>query len=657
MTNLTYQTFLESKLSLAKPVGFDVDDADIHPALFDFQRAVVKWALARGRGAIFGGTGLGKSLMQLEWARIVHAQTQQPVLILAPLAVNAQTVKEGAKIDLHVHHCESQADVINGVNITNYEKLHRFNPEAFGAIVCDESSILKSFDGKTRKQLTAFSRQIYYRLACTATPSPNDLVEITNHAEFLDVMSGKEVIALYFTQDGNTTHKWRLKGHAKRDFYKWMASWCRAFLNPADLGFIESGELFSLPPIEYIEHVVESGIELTTLFPVGAKTLQEQRAARRLSLGERVRLAVDLINAHNQPAVAWCNLNDESQALAQAIPDAVEITGSDAIEHKAKAMEWFIGEKCSCQLKNKGENSKLAIWQNDPLDTGSNTTKNTASNVLQSPSNISAITPKRKRNTCKNITQETSNPEKSARLNSKSDTTQLEESGTPQTPLLGSSALNTQGQEIPKIENTRALNLNSESQESGTSKCLTGNLEDVPFAERISATPEATSSTLTIAIHQEKSEGCYAQTATSALENSRTILPSSRKPSCTCNGTVNQRRVLISKPGICGFGLNFQHCGDCIFVGLSHSFEQFYQAVRRFWRFGRKGKVTVHIIVSDEEINVLENIQRKERQYLDLMANLVTEMKDFQTFQQARNVMEYDNYQPLILPEWIQNAA
>ena len=459
---MEYQDFLSKKLTLAKPAGFDVDDADIHSALFGFQRAVVKWAVKRGRAAIFAGTGLGKTLMQLEWARIVHAQTNQPVLILAPLAVNAQTAREGSKIGLHVQMCESQADIINGVNITNYKKLHRFDAEAFGAIVLDESSILKAFDGKTRKQLTEFSKRIYYRLACTATPSPNDLVEITNHSEFLDVMSGKEVIALYFTQDGNTTHKWRLKGHAKRDFYKWMASWCRAFLNPADLGFDESGERFALPPIEYLEHIVESGREMPTLFPMGAQTLQEQREARRASLGERVRMAAELINDNGRSAVAWCNLNDESAALAKAIPDAVEITGSDSSEHKASAMTDFSNEKI---------------------------------------------------------------------------------------------------------------------------------------------------------------------------------------------------RVLVSKPEICGFGMNWQHCGDCIFVGLSHSFEQFYQAVRRFWRFGRKGKVTVHIIVSDEEINVLENIQRKERQYLDLMANLVSEMKDFQTFAQARNVMEYSNHQPIILPEFLKYAA
>lgn len=458
----TYDHFLSSKLSLARPVGFDVGDDEIHPILFDFQRAVVRWALVRGRAAIFAGTGLGKTLMQLEWARQVHQKINQPVLILAPLAVNAQTAREGEKIGLFVQQCESQEDVINGVNITNYEKLHRFDATAFGAIVLDESSILKSFDGKTRKQLTEFSRHIYYRLACTATPSPNDLVELTNHSEFLDVMSGKEVIALYFTQDGNTTHKWRLKGHAKRDFYKWMASWCRAFLNPADLGFYETGELFRLPPIQYHEHIVSSGRELDTLFPMGAQTLQEERAARRASLDERVRLAAEIVNSSNRPAVAWCNLNDESVALAKAIPDAVEITGSDSSEHKSASMIGF---------------------------------------------------------------------------------------------------------------------------------------------------------------------------------------------------TENRIRVLVTKPEIAGYGLNLQHCGETVFVGLSHSFEQFYQAVRRFWRFGRQGQVNVHIIVSDEEMNVLENIQRKERQYLDLMANLVDEMKDFQTFATHRNVMEYTNNQPLILPEWIKYAA
>ena len=219
-----YQAFLDQKRVKARSVGFD-PTTPLNSILFPFQADIVQWALRKGRAAVFADCGTGKSLIQLEWGHHVNNHTGQPILFLAPLAVTYQTAREAEKLGLEVTVCESQSDVTDGLNITNYEKLHRFSPEVFGGIVLDESSILKAFDGSTRKLITEFAQQIYYRLACTATPAPNDLIELTNHAEFLDVMTGKEIIALFFTQDGNTTHKWRLKGHARQDFWKWLASW------------------------------------------------------------------------------------------------------------------------------------------------------------------------------------------------------------------------------------------------------------------------------------------------------------------------------------------------------------------------------------------------------------------------------------------------
>lgn len=339
---MKYDEFLEQKRLLAPPVGFEVDEASINPMLFPFQRAIVRWAVRRGRAALFEDCGLGKTPQQLEWARLVCEHTGGNVLILAPLAVADQTAREGEKFGVPVTICKTGADVRSGVNVTNYERLHHFDFAQFSGIVLDESSILKSFDGKTRQAITAFARSIHFRLACTATPAPNDLIELINHAEFLDVMSGKEIIALFFKQDGNTTHKWRLKKHAQRDFWRWMASWCIALRKPSDIGFSDDG--FNLPNLVIhqvsvsVDHQDQTadGAQLY-LFPVEAQTLSERRVARRVSLIDRVQVAANAIAREtDQPWVVWCDLNVESEALTKAIGDAVEVRGSDSDEHKAR---------------------------------------------------------------------------------------------------------------------------------------------------------------------------------------------------------------------------------------------------------------------------------------------------------------------------------
>ena len=220
MNDSDYASFLTRKRLRSEPVGFDVAD-DLNPMLFEFQRDIVRWALRRGRAAIFADCGLGKTPMQLEWARHVFEHTGSPVLIFAPLAVNSQTQREGDKFGIPVSICREQSDVRPGINIANYEMLSHFDPAVFGGLVLDESSILKSFDGKTRRLLTDFASSIHFRLCCTATPAPNDTIELLNHSEFLSIMSGKEVIALFFIQDGNTTHKWKIKGHAVAPFWEW----------------------------------------------------------------------------------------------------------------------------------------------------------------------------------------------------------------------------------------------------------------------------------------------------------------------------------------------------------------------------------------------------------------------------------------------------
>lgn len=439
-----YAEFLNRKRFAVVPVGVEVEASMLSRMLFPFQRDITRWALRRGRAAIFADCGLGKTPMQLEWSRAIVQETGRPVLILAPLAVSRQTRREGEKFGVQVHVCRTQGDVRPGVNIANYEMLSHFRPEAFGGIVLDESSILKAFGGVMRKEITDFGRQIPYRLACTATPAPNDLIELTNHAEFLEIMEGKEIIALFFTQDGNTTHRWRLKGHAREDFWRWMASWSVALRKPSDLGYSDEG--FVLPPLRFHQVTVDVATPQSTLFPVEALTLLERQRARRESISDRVRACAERVNGSSEPWVVWCDLNDESGALARAIPDAVEVRGSDSPEHKESAM----------------------------LD----------------------------------------------------------------------------------------------------------------FAE-------------------------------------------------------GQVRVLVTKPTIAGFGMNWQHCSQMAFVGLSDSYEQLYQATRRCWRFGQRKPVDVHLITAETEGAVVKNIQRKEMQAAEMMDSIVRHMAGLSLEMARREEMTY----------------
>lgn len=438
-----YESFLEEKLTRIEPVGFQVES--VNPNLFDWQAQIVRWALQRGRAALFEDCGLGKTLQQLAWADEVAKHTGKSVLILTPLAVAEQTVKEGARFGIAVSIAETKGDIGEpGVYVTNYEKLHHFDADVFDGIVLDESSILKSFDGKTRKLLMEFAIGIPYRLCCTATPAPNDLIELTNHAEFLSIMSGKEIIALYFTQDGNTTHKWRLKGHAKRDFWQWMAQWCVAIRNPSDLGYPDDG--FELPELR-IHHVeLESKAPDGFLFAVEAKTLNERRQARRDSLDDKIQRCAAMINGDSDAWSVWCGLNTESEALAKAIDDAVEVRGSDKPSQKIDRMMGF-------------------------------------------------------------------------------------------------------------------------------------------------------------------SDGRY--------------------------------RVIVTKPSIAGFGMNWQHCSKVAVVGLSDSFEEFYQLIRRHYRFGQKNPVDAYVFASQAEGAVVANIQRKEKQAAEMMEAIIAEMREFNLEKSGKQTMQY----------------
>jgi len=333
-----YGSFIQAKAETSIAAGFE--PRDMGADLFDFQRAIVEWACRRGRAAIFADTGLGKTAMQAEWARQVNEHTGGDVLIAAPLCVAQQTVEEAAKFGIHVRYCRDQKDAKPGITITNYEMLERFNPADFAGVVLDESSILKAHDSKTRARITAMFRDTPYKLSCTATPSPNDHMELGNQAEFLGVMSAVEMLAMFFVHDGGDTSQWRLKGHGKTKFWAWMSTWSICIRNPADLGF--DGSRYNLPGLRMHEHVVESPEALPgQLFSGIAQTLTERRDAKRQSMGERIQVAADLVNSHNRPAIVWCHLNDESKAIAAAIPDAVEVTGSMTLDQKEAAIMAF----------------------------------------------------------------------------------------------------------------------------------------------------------------------------------------------------------------------------------------------------------------------------------------------------------------------------
>lgn len=450
---MNYKEFLENKRFVLESSGFDVDKSELNPKMYDFQKDIVRWALAKGRACIFADCGLGKTLMQLEWAHHVHIKTGEKVLILAPLSVCEQTKREGALFGYDVTVCENQNDVRDGINITNYEKLDKFVAEEFSGIVLDESSILKSFTGKVRTAIIDNFEQTPYKLACTATPAPNDYMELGNHSEFCGVMRRSEMLAMFFVHDGGETSKWRLKGHAEDVFWQWMASWAVFVDNPKNLGYDVAG--YDLPKINIHEIIVDGDVAITE-----SLTLTERRQARKDSLQLRSEKAAELVNGSSEEWLVWCDLNDESHKLHELIFESVEVQGSDKDSHKTRSMLDFSQGKIKC---------------------------------------------------------------------------------------------------------------------------------------------------------------------------------------------------LVTKPKIAGFGMNWQNCHNMIFTGLSDSYEQFYQALRRCWRFGQREQVNVYIIISAKEGCVKENIERKQNDFLKMqtqMTELTKEITKKELKQTCRISTPYEPQEHMILPKW-----
>lgn len=458
---MDYQEFLERKRINDPDTGIPSLNA-LPDFLFPHQRDIVNWALRRGRAAVFAGTGLGKTAMELVWASHVAEYTGKPVLVFAPLAVSHQHIREAAKFGIEAEIAKSSGNLAAAVQVTNYQKIDHFDLSSYGGIVLDESSILKSTDGKYRTRLIEECAQLPFRLAATATPAPNDFMELGNHAEFLGVMSYTDMLATFFVHDGGDTQKWRLKGHAQNEFWKWMASWAVMLRKPSDLGYDDDG--YALPPLNQVQHQVAvdyaPSLDTGLLFPMEARSLSERIGARRDSVQERVALAAS-ITPTDRPFVWWCNLNSESEALVSAIDGAIDVRGSDSDEAKEQKLRDFSDGKI---------------------------------------------------------------------------------------------------------------------------------------------------------------------------------------------------RVLVTKPSIAGFGMNWQHCADTGFVGLNDSFEQVYQAIRRFWRFGQTKPVTVHFVASEMEGAVVANLRRKEADAERMAAAMVLHMADLTSEAVRGNVRDRPDYNPTMpmqIPDWI----
>lgn len=346
MEHTEYLSFIHRKTHLAGSFGFE--PTFIPDASFDFQRALIEWAVAKGRAAIFADCGMGKTLMELAFAENVVRKTNKPVLLLTPLAVGAQTIHEAEKFG--VDAVRSRDGKFDGarVVVTNYERLHYFNPEDFAGTVCDESSILKNFDGVTKAAVTDFMRKQKYRLLCTATAAPNDFIELGTSSEALGYLGYMDMIGKFFKKEGSTISRkdenrsgiYRFRGHAERDFWRWVCSWARAIRKPSDMGF-DDGPL-KLPPLHTREHIIEAANPLDGyLFSMPAVGLAEQRNERSRTIDERCEMAAQCVRNTGQPAVLWCHLNSESTMLRKLVDGAVEVTGNDSDDEKEEKFEAF----------------------------------------------------------------------------------------------------------------------------------------------------------------------------------------------------------------------------------------------------------------------------------------------------------------------------
>ncbi len=613
-----YEEFLKSKVRAVPDAGFEWDRRKLPRLMFDWQKDVCRWGLRKGRAAMFLDTGLGKSAVSLAWADAVCRHTDKPTLILTPLAVGPQFVREAGKfgvkgVELWTPECKSR------IRIANYQKLHLIDATAFGGVVLDESSILKSYSGSTNAALRDAFAGTPYRLCCTATPSPNDVEELGNHAAFLGVCTRVEMLATYFVHDSSDTSKWRLKGHAEADFWKWVAGWAMVMRHPRDIGF-DAPAGYDLPPLNIVEHTVASPPQPGRLVAVPAETLSEQRDARRLTMADRVKVVADLVNASDEDWIVWCELNDEGDALEKAIHNSVQVSGSDTDDHKQHAVLWFAGLSCECQVSDISSGSVSSCGNQSTQQTAEQSTQATLSS--ENEGEVKEELQNKTLSTCEHTTPPTSTRRSLSPKKNATRETPTAESGMPKT-------LSSEPKSSPSSRCGRRASVVSQDSEAcseslrlSTTPCSQIRVADVLSAGQQKETAEESVCTSITVTQAAPSEVSSAVLATSASEISATTPKGLTGLRCIC-GRPRTRKVLIGKPSQMGFGMNWQHCNNIAFVGISHSFEQFYQAVRRCWRFGQTRPVTAHVVTSDIESGVLANVMRKQAGHDALFANMV----------------------------------
>lgn len=354
-----YHQFLASKAIAFKPSGFEVDRDSLNPHLFPFQRDIVSLALRMGRFCVWAKYGLGKSICQLEWSKQVHQHTGQNTLILAPLMVALQFVDEGNKFDIPVKYCRKQSEVQPGITVTNYEMLEYFDISQFAGVALDEASAIRDETSQRFESIIEAFAQTPYKSDWSATPSPNDYMEIGSHAEFMGVMTRSEMLAMFFTHDGGDTSKWRLKKHAEHKFWEWVATWAIYVRKPSDVRPDYDDSLYQLPALHQKPVVIDTHIDAPEgeLFFSEAKTLAELRYVAKSSLADRVVAAAAIANGSTEQFIVWCYTNDESKLLTKAIPDAIEVKGSDSRKHKQGALTIFKNYKENQCFQNHTQNT------------------------------------------------------------------------------------------------------------------------------------------------------------------------------------------------------------------------------------------------------------------------------------------------------------
>jgi hypothetical protein len=638
--NRSYREFLAGKSQLSGEYGFV--PKWMSPALYPFQAHLVEFAVRKGRAAIFANTGLGKTLQELCFARNVYLHTGKPVLIITPLAVSHQTVREGAKFGIEAA-VSRDGSVPCGITVTNYERLHYFDPDDFSGAVLDEASAIKAFDGKRRKVVTRFLSGMRYRLAATATPAPNDYVELGTIAEALGVMTQSEMLSQFFKASDKKRHslfregdfwnrqKWFFKPHSETPFWRWVCSWARACRSPSDLGNFDDSP-FVLPPLEMNQHVIEKVyIPPGEMFPVVARTLNEQRRERRHTLTERCEKVADLVSRRTGCSIVWCELNDEGDCLEETISGAVQIKGSDSDEWKEAVIEWFTGHLCLCRTDGKssqsGAKEQVCLGsQSTPSGDGRSTPKTRRSGR---GARSKGVLRKRTANTCDDTTLPISHDTPNRDGRTEAGKTPVAERDTPTIRITGRRPRLNHGSGHRETQRSCSPDYSAptDSPSTTTRESSSNRVEAVPSAggpiQEIHEVHDLSSITATSPANFADSS---APSVTWDSGCSTTTPSGSNAPQCTC-GYLSGKRVLISKTSICAFGLNLQCCDHQVFFP-THSYERFFQAVRRSWRFGQERHVSIDIVVTRGEAGVIANLQKKQKRADEMLDALVREMNN-----------------------------